>query len=357
MIKSALLCLTLLTASASSALAIDYYVSPTGNDANAGTANTIPFATIQKGIDTARKGDTIYLAPGIYRQDFITKFNASKDQPITITGPREAIVVGAGVSSRIAEINHLNHTLNGFTIDGLHGDPNSVTGYREKLIYAQGKLPLSGVNGLRILNMKLANAKGECVRLRYFARNNEIAYNTILNCGVEDYKFSGGTKNGEGIYIGTAPEQRADGRNPTTDVDASKFNWVHHNVIDTQGNECVNIKEGASENIVENNSCTGQKDPSSAGLDSRGSNNYFRSNEVFGNVGAGIRFGGDTPTDARYNEVRGNIIYNNLAGGIKMMATPQGLICNNVMNNNTGGNAVGTYKTTINPTMACPVTP
>ena len=55
---------------------------------------------------------------------------------------------------------------------------------------------------------------------------------------------------------------------------------IHHNNFDTKGNEAVDIKEGAMYNIVEYNTVTGQKDPDSGGLDSRGDKNIFRYNTV-----------------------------------------------------------------------------
>ena len=332
-------------------LAADLFVSSSGSDSNAGTSNS-PLRTVQKGIDKARPGDKILLAPGTYKQDFITKTNGTRDKPITITGSDKAIVIGAG-RSRIAEVNHNYITLNGFTIDGLHGSSGSASGYRDKLIYAQGKGYRSGVVGLKVLNMRLTNAAGECVRLRYFAQNNEIAFNKILNCGVEDFKFDGGGKNGEGVYVGTAPEQLNDGKNPTTDRDDSRNNWIHHNIIDTQGNECVDIKEGASLTIVENNYCTGQLDPNSGGLEARGNSNIFRYNQVFGNRGAGVRLGGDTSSDGSDNDVYGNNIYDNASGGIKFQAKFQGQICENVMKNNVGGNAVGTFGSLFSPSVDC----
>lgn len=332
-----------------------WYVDVKGSDAATGLTVATAFKTIQKAVDIAMSGDTIHLAEGIYLQNMVTKRNGEVNFPITIQGSAGAVVKGAsGGSGRIFEVNHNYITLDGFTIDGLFGNAQSESGYRDKLLYVLGKQSKSGVTGLKAIHMTFKNAGGECVRLRYFAKNNEIGYSTITNCGVADFKFDAGGKNGEGIYIGTAPEQRSDGKNPTSDPDESSSNWIHDNTFDTQGNECVDIKEASSGNIVENNKCTGQKDAESGGLDARGSNNIFRFNKVYANVGAGVRLGGDTSQDGVNNDVYQNKLNDNKNGGIKFQRKPQGKICGNTMSGNTGGNAVGTFASSFTPTKACP---
>ncbi len=330
----------------------DWYVSPDGSDSNAGTSQDLSLQTIQKAIDSANSGDTILLASGTYMQDFISKRNGTSNAPITITGPSDAVVKGGG-NARIIQIQHDYITLRGFTVDGLYGEPNSIDGYRDKLVYVQGSQDHDGVTGLRVLYMTIKNAGGECMRLRYFVTQSEIAYNTITSCGHFDYSFDDGGKNGEGVYIGTAPEQRNDGKNPTSDTDESNVNLIHNNTIDTQGNECVDIKEDSKYNIVEYNSCTGQKDTDSGGMDSRGGYNIFRYNEIFGNAGAGVRLGGDTVDQNINNDVYNNIIRDNENGGIKFQAAPQGEICGNTMSNNTKGNAVGEYGEEFDPAAEC----
>ncbi|MDO8498933.1 MAG: DUF1565 domain-containing protein [bacterium] len=332
---------------------IAYYVSPSGDDNNNGKSVSLPFKTIQKAVDLAQPGETIQLAPGIYLQDVVTKRDGKKDAPIVISGPTEAIVQGGG-RDRIFEIHHNNIFLQGFTVNGHFSQTDSTSGYRSKLLYIQGKGVKAGVTGLKITGMTIKNSAGECVRLRYFAQNNEVSHNNIQNCGVDDFLFNGGGKNGEGIYIGTAPEQLKDRKNPTADPDQSNNNWIHDNNINTQGNECVDIKEASSGNIVENNKCTGQMDPKSGGMDSRGSKNSFRNNIIFGNLGAGIRLGGDKITDGIDNNVYGNIIKDNQSGGIKFERITQGKICSNIMSGNIDGNTVGTFGILFKPTSNCP---
>lgn len=322
-----------------------YYVSPNGDDINSGESADNPFKTIQKAVNLANAGDKIKLAEGIYQEDVITKRNGRADNPIVITGPKTAVLTGSK-KSRVIEINHDYIHLIGFSVDGLSGQ-------KDKLIYVQGKKSYAGLTGIKIHKMTVQNAGGECVRLRYFVKKSEVSYNTIRNCGSRDFVFDRGGKNGEGIYIGTAPEQRNDGRNPTRDADHSNGNHIHHNLINTQGNECVDVKEGSEGNIVEYNECTGQKDQDSAGLDSRGNRNVFRYNTVYGNMGAGIRLGGDDEGDGINNDAYGNKIFDNLSGGIKIQRTPQNKICGNIMKGNQGGNTVGQFRKDFNPTKPC----
>lgn len=44
----------------------------------------------------------------------------------------------------------------------------------------------------------------------------------------------------------------------------SQFNHFFDNHFETHGNEGIDIKEGSTNNLVEDNSCTAQLDPASA---------------------------------------------------------------------------------------------
>lgn len=327
--------------------ATDYFVSLSGSDASSGTSSGTPFATIQKALDTAPRGATVHLASGTYLQDAVTVRSG-----VTITGPSNAVVKGAG-NSRIFQVQHDGVTLDGFTIDGLFGSSSSKDGYRDKLVYVMSTSPGDGVGTLTMRNLRLKNAGGECVRLRYLVTNADVHDNTIGPCGVYDFKFDDGGKNGEGIYLGTAPEQQGQNGAPDDQPDRSRNNRIHDNTIATSGNECVDVKENSTENVVENNDCSAQQDPSSGGLDARGSGNTFRNNTIHDNSGAGIRLGGDTETDGIGNNIYGNTITGNASGGIKFIRSPQGQVCGNTMSGNTGGNSVGTFGSDFTPTAAC----
>ena len=84
---------------------------------------------------------------------------------------------------------------------------------------------VQGASQVRLLGSRLHDAGGECVRLKGSAQANEVAGNVIARCGRARFNLAKGTKNGEAVYIGTAPEQ-AGGR-----PDRSDGNRVHHNRI------------------------------------------------------------------------------------------------------------------------------
>lgn len=327
-----------------------YFVDPAGSGAARGTRSE-PFQSIQKALEYAKPGDAINLAPGRYYQDFKTVRNGEPGRPIVIRGERSAVVSGAG-ASRVVEINHDYIEFHGFTIDGKHAPQEDKDSYRDKLIYAVGNRAGDGVTGLRIIRMNIRNAGGECIRLRYQAQRNEIANSVIENCGVYDFVYKDGGKNGEGIYIGTAPEQLGKRGVPDSAIDRSNANWIHHNTFNTRGNECVDIKEGSSGNIVEHNRCTGQKDKKSAGLDARGSGNTFRHNVVYGNRGAGIRLGGDEDDDGVGNHAYANTLRDNSYGSLKVERGPQGKICGNMVSGK-GAEVRGRSSEKINPRQPC----
>ncbi len=307
-----------------------FFVGVDGNDRAEGTSPARAIRTIQKALKKARPGDTVVLLPGIYYQDFQSVRAGTQSAPIRIVGRPGTIVKGGG-KAYIISLRHSFIELHNFTIDGLiDNGEGEKPDYRKKLVYIKG-LKGIGIRGVRLLDMELKNAEDECLRMKYQAQQNEIAHSWIANCGLRDFSLGDGGHNGEAIYIGTAPEQIAEGVNPGREIDHSDRNWIHHNVIHSQGSECVDIKEGSRYNLVEYNLCTQQKDANVAGISIRGNKNTIRYNQVYDNVGAGIRLGGDTPSDGLDNEVYGNYLFNNKNGALKITRLPQRKICGNTI--------------------------
>jgi hypothetical protein len=269
-----------------------------------------PFGDIASALKEAKPGDVVRVGPGVYK-GFGTLRAGKADAPISIVGSAAAIR-GDG-EGHLVDILHDHITLQGFDI--------SRADILVRLFHA---------SGVRIADNVIHDARGECVRIKYLSKGNEVAGNRIERCGL-DFDASEDQKNGEGIYIGTAPEQLH--RNPTPEPDTSDENWIHDNVITSQA-ECVDIKEGASANRVENNVCSGGRDPDGAGFSARGNGNVFRNNTSSGHKGAGIRLGGDTRDDGVGNVVVGNRFTGNDGFGVKVEREPQAQVCGNEVSGN-----------------------
>lgn len=300
-------------------------VAPDGSEA-------APYLDPQTAIYAAQPGDTVLLAPGTYNGEFETVRSGTPGAPITIAGEEGATLRGRGVGEgRVLTVENDWIVVSGLRIT--RGDKG---------------IWLQEVRNVTLRGNTVRDTGGECIRLKYLAVRNEVADNRIGPCGAVNFNLRASRKNGEGVYVGTAPEQLD--RNPTRQSDASNQNWVHDNVITTRA-ECVDIKEGASLNVVERNRCSGGLDPDGSGLDSRGNDNVFRWNTVTDVVGKGVRLGGDTATQGVNNEVFGNTLVRTGGHAVGAMRLPQRRICGNTVGSNREG--ASNVKTLL-PSAPCP---
>nr|WP_289847750.1 right-handed parallel beta-helix repeat-containing protein [Pseudoalteromonas sp. C2R02] len=270
---------------------------------------------------------------GVYHQKFHSIISGTKQEPITIKGNVSTIVKGLVnniKSKKIVEIKHSYIHLKGFTIDGHSGEHQRAIDYKDKLLLVQGN-EQSPIRGVEIKGMRVLNALGECIRLKDFTQYTRISNNIIKNCGLKDYKFGRGKKNGEAIYIGTAPEQLK-----SKSLDTSSYNEIKGNNLDPQGGECIDIKEGANHNLIAENNCFGGLDIHSGSISIRSSFNRIIGNYIFDNHGSGIRIGGDTKGIAIDNYVVKNLLINNQFAALKIMDWPQKSVCRNQIHQKKG---------------------
>jgi hypothetical protein len=310
------------------------------------------FATLQKALDAAQPGDTVQLAtPGVHAGPVHSTRDGAAGRPIVITAVDGARLdcgsPAEGDIARCFELNHSYYTFDHFSIEG--GSSN---------LYMVGAKAGSYVHDVKVVNSTFRGARGggtgECIRVKYQASKIEIAHNDIADCGLG--KCCDGSKNGEGVYIGTAPEQLKE-KNPSPEPDATHDVWVHHNVMRPY-NECVDIKEAAHDNLVEYNTCSGQKDSDSGGVGSRGGRvgqgNVFRFNMIEKTTGACVRFGGDEEPDGSGNSFYGNLC-RDIAGeyGVNQQVEPQGPVCGNRFEGSAPRKKISRTNG-VDPTAACP---
>ena len=120
--------------SINSAHATDYYVAPSGNDSNPGTSGS-PFATIQRGIDAAFSGETVWVADGTYtgagNRDI--DFNGKAITVESVNGPGVTIIDCQGTVSSphrgfyFHNVETTSSILDGFTIKNGYGPGENLT--------------------------------------------------------------------------------------------------------------------------------------------------------------------------------------------------------------------------------------
>eukprot|EP00752_Nemacystus_decipiens_P009246 g8259.t1 len=291
----------------------------------------------------AGAGDTIALGDGIYREPIVTMNAGEEGNPLVIEGGRGAVInyfsgdKSIMWSQKVVDIRHSWITLRGFTVDGWLNDIDEEDSFVDKCIWVEGQdkpttLTYGGrevessLIGTVIEDMRIQNCGMECIRMRNWVTNSIIRNNDIETCGIYDFRFQFDGKIGEAIYIGTSSNQWTDGE------DGCNYNLVTNNRLEPQGNECVDVKEGATMNVIEYNECIDQRDSESGCYDSRGNGNIFRYNTADQCEGAGIRLGGHVIDGFVFgvdNDVYGNVFTNTEAGAIKSRQHPQGIICGN----------------------------
>jgi hypothetical protein len=281
-----------------------------GDDAGDGST-AHPYRTLQKALTVVEPGETIQLGSGVYYEKTETVRAGTAEDPILIEPRLGATPI---LDGNKGTLNALRIVHSYYTVRGLEFR-NTKEGVR-----------LEGVRGVVLAANKIHDIGNECVRVRYFSTGNSIIGNTIYNCGL--------VGNGEGIYLGVAPEQRyKNGGQP----DATTDNKVTGNEIFAV-EEGIDIKEDASFNVISENVVHHTTDPNSGGINCRADDNEFYNNVSYGNAGSGFRFGGDVAAHPVYGEgyhygvnnvLVGNDADDNGFAGYKFMNGPQIADCSN----------------------------
>ena len=185
-----------------------------GNAASCGggaVTNVSTAAGLRVALARAQPGAKIMLAPGDYPGDFAATASGTRAAPITLCGPRSAVLKGTSITNGYTF--YLDKAswwrVEGFSIEG--GQKGVVTdGASHDLIYG----------------LFVHGTGDEAIHLRSFSSYNVVSQDIVRDTGLDTQFF------GEGIYIGSAHENWC--KYTGCRADASNYNvLMNNNIADT----------------------------------------------------------------------------------------------------------------------------
>lgn len=203
-------------------------------DCSAGTVDVSTAAELESALEDASAGDVIAMAPGTYIGEFVATASGTRDNPITLCGPADAVLDGDDLEGGYV-----------FHLDGAkywHLQGFSLTN-GQKGVMADSTV------GSRIEGLTVHHIGDEAIHLRKNSTDNLIVGNDISDTGLRREKF------GEGIYIGSAESNW--GSITKGKPDKSDRNIIDGNRIYGTTSEAIDVKEGTTAGIIRNNTFDG----------------------------------------------------------------------------------------------------
>jgi hypothetical protein len=189
----------------------------------AGATTVSSAGALSGALSSARPGEVIVLAPGVYSGDFVASRSGTASAPITLCGPRNAVLRGESINSGYTL--YLDHAswwrVEGFTVQG-----------------GQKGIMADGADHNLLGGLYVHGSGDEAIHLRSFSSDNTVSHNVVRDTGLLKQFY------GEGIYVGSAHGNwcQYSGCQP----DRSDGNVLTGNDIADTTAENIDIKEGTT---------------------------------------------------------------------------------------------------------------
>ncbi len=315
----------------SHARAAERYVSTSGDDGGAGTADA-PWRTLQKACDSLQPGDTAHVAAGTYNEKLTVNVSGSADGGfVTLVAEGNAILSGAGVrGTHLIEMRNRSYVrIIGFDLQGLEkardGSGIRIEGYGEHIeirnnrihdirgkdamaITVYGKSPVRSLSHIIIDGNEIYDcepAKSETLTLNGNIEKFEVTNNHVHDVNNIGIDFIGGEK---WVCSDTSKVAR-DGVCRGNRVERARANYG--------GGFAAGIYvDGGRDIVIENNTVSGCNLGIEIGAENEGtvtSGITVRNNTLYGNDKAGLAFGGYEANTGRVrnSNFTGNTCYQN----------------------------------------------
>ena len=199
-----------------------------------GTVNVTNRTTLVAALSTAKSGDVIRLAPGVYPGKYDITTVATADQPLWVCGPRTAVFDYGNFSDgyNIKITNAANVVLAGMTVRN-----------------AQKGISVMGSNHVTVADTRVENIGEEAIHLKFTTTDSTVVGNSIAHTGLQSPVY------GEGVYIGTSEQNWC----VYTDCvpDASDRNSIVLNDISHTSAESIEAKAGTNDGLIAKNTLNG----------------------------------------------------------------------------------------------------
>lgn len=218
------------------------FVSTDGSDTSSGTEDA-PLRTIQEGINRAQPGQTIRCSEGDYRENLRTKRSGTPDNPITITGPSSAVVVGEGNELQL-HIRHDHIHVTGLTFNGLQNEdaPDQTDSYAGQNIFVEPEIVENEtptyLRGIKIKPHAVGNTLGACTNIN-LSKDVEVGTFEVIGPAGLRHLLDGDTGwFGEVVYLGSfiGAVDRYEG------IEVDRTSGVHiHHINNSTGHPHTNL--------------------------------------------------------------------------------------------------------------------
>lgn len=209
--------------------------APGASGGSCGSGSRVSSAgALRSALANARPGERIILAPGVYQGDFQATVSGTSAAPITLCGPRGAVLQGDSIKSGYTfHLDHASHwRVEGFTVQG--GQKGVMT---------------DGASSVVISGLYVHGTGDEAIHLRDFSSYDTVSHNVVRDTGLLVAFY------GEGIYVGTAHKNWCKYSN--CQPDASDHDVITGNDISNTTAENIDIKEGTTGGTISGNHLDG----------------------------------------------------------------------------------------------------
>jgi hypothetical protein len=238
----AVLCPLMLLVPATTSLAAEFYVSPSGSDGNRGTP-AFPFATILRASQAVAPGDTVHVGPGTYAGGFRTTAHGTASAPIIyVSDVRWQAVIVPPVSSKseFGWDQRGDHVvIDGFQVDGADYKGGRFWTVGLNLAGAHSSVRSSHVHGIMTdAGQTAANGShgGAGIMLEgyYGATDISAIGNVVHTIGPSD-RAASGARYIHGIYA------------------SSGHDYIANNIVYHVSCDAVSNYHDATDNVIVNN--------------------------------------------------------------------------------------------------------